>query len=412
MRLWLRLVLLTAGCLALGLGMTVLLLSLWQHAPSDHAITTLRYLLVSGLLSLGAGVLALLLAIRFAPTLGIKVAAASLCGSVAATINVMVTPLLMFSEQSDKDILVITLLFFFALSLAFASIVAVITTRQIHSLHTAALRLGTGDFSARVPVQGFDEVADLARAFNRMSGELGASFERERQLEQGRRDLVAAVSHDLRTPLASIRAMIEAINDGVVSNQAEVRIYLSRIQQESEHLGQLIDDLFELARIESGNFELRLSSVPLAELVTETVDGLQIHAQARNVDLHATIQETLPPLALDGPRIQRVLVNLIENALQHTPPGGEIDVSVTRTDGKVELHVADTGEGIPPEHQPRVFDRFYRGDKSRTRGADGAHAGLGLAIARGIVEAHRGSITVASETGQGTRFVIQLPVAS
>jgi signal transduction histidine kinase len=312
----------------------------------------------------------------------------------------------MFTERSDFDILVITLLYFAAISLAFSVIVPTMTAGQLHELHEGAMKLAAGDFGVRVPVRGTDEVADLAGAFNRMSADLGAAFERERYLEQGRRDLIAAVSHDLRTPLASIRAMIEAINDGVVDDPATVARYHRLIQHESEHLGQLIDDLFELSRIESGNLELRLSSVPLTELVKETVEGLQVRAEEKGIDLHAVYGGQVPVLSLDGPRIQRALVNLIENAVRHTPPGGQVQVEVNRQNGHVQVAVADTGEGIHPDDQPHVFDQFYRGEKSRSRGSGGA--GLGLAIARGIVEAHRGTITVESTPGHGSRFVVTL----
>jgi signal transduction histidine kinase len=390
----------------LGLGIAVLLFVTWLHAPASHTAAAVRYLLMSGAVSLAAGIVATLIVSRVVPNLGAKIALVCLFGSAAAIVNVVMTPLLMFSEHSDFTILVITLLYFAIISLAFASIVGVLITRQIHELHEAAERLAEGDLQSRVSVEGTDEVADLAQSFNRMSGELESSFEKQRALEQGRRDLIAAVSHDLRTPLASIRGMIEAINDGVVTDVASVQRYLTLIQHETEHLGELIEDLFELARIEGGNLELRLASVPLPELVTETVEGMRIQAREKGIELRASCADDLPPLALDGPRMQRVLVNLIQNAVRHTPPGGHVEVQVGRSNGHVELAVEDTGEGIAPEDRDRVFEQFYRGERSRNRGSGGA--GLGLAIARGIVEAHRGTIRVESEPGRGSRFVVRL----
>jgi signal transduction histidine kinase len=279
-------------------------------------------------------------------------------------------------------------------------------TRQLAALREGALKVASGELGTRVEVRGADEVADLARSFNRMSEELGQYFERKQQLEQARRDLLAAVSHDLRTPLASIRAMVEAINDRVVTDPDTVQRYLALIQQESQHLGQLIDDLFELSRIESGSLELRLQSIPLPELVAETVEGLRVQAEERGVELSAVCQTGVPTLPLDGPRIQRVLINLIQNAVRHTPAGGEVRVEVAREDGHVRLVVADTGEGIALEDQARIFDQFYRGEKSRSRDSGGT--GLGLAIARGIVEAHHGTIRVDSKPGMGARFVVTL----
>lgn len=226
-------------------------------------------------------------------------------------------------------------------------------------------------------------------------------------MEEERWAMLAAVSHDLRTPLASIRAMIEAINDGVVTEESTVRRYQTLIAQESTYLGRLIDDLFELVRIESGSLDLHPAPVPLGELVHETVDALQIHATARGVRLEAVDSTPIPPISIDGPQMQRVLVNLVGNAIRHTPEGGEVRVEVGREDGHIHIAVSDTGEGIAAEHQPHLFERFYRGDKSRSRDTGGA--GLGLAIARGIVEAHHGTINVQSEPGKGATFLIELP---
>jgi signal transduction histidine kinase len=405
MKLWLRISLMVAGALVVGLALSVLLFVGWLHAPRSHVIAAIQYLVTSGLVSLAAGGGAMLLAARFVPSLGVKIAIASLVGSVAGVVNVMWTPLLMFSEQSDRNILMITMLYFLAISGAFAFLVSAIISRQIRELHAVALRVAAGEFDAQVQVQGVDEVADLGRAFNRMSTELGASFARERQLEGERRDLIAAVSHDLRTPLTSIRAMIEAINDGVVTEADAVKRYLGLIQQESEHLGQLIEDLFELVRIDSGNLELRLAVVPLSELVAEVVDSMRVQAERKGVSLQAACGD-VPAVAVDAPRMQRVLTNLIGNAVRHTPPGGHVNVAVQWRDGHVRVEVADTGEGIALEDQAHVFDRFYRGEKSRSRESGGA--GLGLAIARGIVEAHSGQIRLESRPGHGARFIVEL----
>jgi signal transduction histidine kinase len=406
MRSWLRLAGVLAGCFGVGLGLAWLLFVIWLHAPASHVEEALWYLVTSGIISLCAGLLAMIAVGRWVPSLWLKIAVAAAVGSVAAIVNVLYMPLLMFAETADKDILVITMVYFLALSVAFAFLVAWLAGRQLGALREGAIRLAEGALGTQVEVQGADELADLARAFNRMSFQLKESFARERHLEQERRDLLVAVSHDLRTPLASIRAMVEAINDGVVTEPQTVRRYLEIVQGETEHLGRLIDDLFELARIESGSLELRLSAVPLDALVAEAVDGLRIQAEEKGIQLRAECQENLPALTLDGPRIQRVVLNLIENALRHTPPGGRVDVEVARDNGHVTLAVSDTGEGIATEDQSLVFERFYRGEKSRSRESGGA--GLGLAIARGIVEAHDGTIQLESSKGRGARFVVTL----
>lgn len=401
-----RVIAVTAGSLVLGIGVALLLFTFWLHLPASHAASAIRFLVMSGTISLLAGIAALLAISRFAPRLGLKIAMASLFGSAAAIVNILVTPLLMFKEQSDFSLLVVTLLYFLAISLAFASIVAAVMTRQIETLHEGASRLAAGEYGVTVPVRGVDEVADLTATFNRASLQLRDSFETQRRMEEERRDLFVSVSHDLRTPLSSIRAMIEAINDGVVHEPDAVNRYLHLVQRETEHLGHLIDDLFELARIESGNVDLQVSTVPLAELVTETVDSMRVHAQDRGINLYLKCDENLQPLTLDGPRMQRVLVNLIDNALRHTPAGGEVRVDLAQHGGRIELAVTDTGEGIAPDDQRRVFDRFYRAEKSRSRDTGGA--GLGLAIARGLVEAQGGNIDVDSEPGKGARFVVRL----
>ena len=286
--IWLQLVALVAACLAVGTAIALLLFVELLHAPPSHTIAGIEYFLTSGVLSLLVGMATLILVSRFVPSLGVKGGIAFSAGIISAIFDFLSTPLLMFTERSDFYILLTTLVYFLAISLAFALVVATSTTRQLSALREGALRLASGDMGTTVEVQGNDEVADLARAFNRISVELGASFERQRRMERERRDLIAAVSHDLRTPLASIRAMVEAINDGVVADPADVRRYLGLIEQESEHLGQLIEDLFELSRLETGDLELRLTSVPVTELVVETVDGMRAQAEKNGVALQAS----------------------------------------------------------------------------------------------------------------------------
>jgi signal transduction histidine kinase len=395
-----------AGCFVAAIALAMLLLVVWLHAPAAHVLTALRYLGFAGAASLGVGTLALLAAARWAPTLSVKIAIASLFATAVGVVNVLIMPLLMFQEASDRIILVITLLYFFVLSIAFTALVAVITTRRLEALHTGALRLAGGDLSTRVHLDGQDEVADLGRAFNRMSEDLERSFSRQQHMEVARRELVAAVSHDLRTPVASIRAMTEALIDGVVADPETSSEYLRRIRRETERLGSLIDDLFEMARIESGSLELRLSEVPVGELVVETVQSLRAQADDKGVDLTVRCVGEVPTLTLDGPRMQRVIANLVDNALRHTPRGGSVSVEVKGETGHVAVTIADTGEGIAVDDQTRIFDRFYRGEKSRSRETGGV--GLGLAIARGIVEAHRGSLKLWSTPGEGATFVVDL----
>jgi signal transduction histidine kinase len=257
--------------------------------------------------------------------------------------------------------------------------------------------------------------AELDRARRRMA----AMTERERALETSRRELVAWVSHDLRTPIAGIRAMVEALDDGVIAHPDEVRQYHLRLVSEADRLARLVDDLFELSRIEADALALTLERVPLGEVVSDAVASAAVMADAKGVRLVGRMEGDRAPgagtgtgsLAVAGsaPELTRVVRNLLDNAIRHTPPGGVVEVAVGRYDGRAEVSVRDGCGGIPAEDLDRVFDLAYRGDAARTPAATGG-AGLGLAIARGFVEAHRGDIAVRNEPG-GCRFVVHLPLA-
>lgn len=397
-------VLALVAALAVGLTGAILLL----HEP-PHAVWALaRYLLLSGALALGIGSIGVLLGMRFLPSLSLKVGLGYIVGSVAAMLTVIYTPLLMFKEQADLQLLVLLLASFLVISLGLATVIGLSAARQVRELAHAARRLEAGDFDARVAVPSTDELADLAVAFNRMSEELGNAFARERAHEQGRRDLVAAISHDLRTPLAAMRAMLEAIADGIVHDEETVSMYHQRMRDEVDHLSHLIDDLFELSRLDAGQLPLDPSPIDVAELLSDTTAGLVPKARQHGVEL-----EVRPPegaiVHADAIQIQRVLVNLIENAIRYTRPGGSICVSACPQGDGVAISVTDSGEGIAAEDLPHIFDRFYRGEKSRARQTGGA--GLGLAISKAIVEAHGGRIRVENGSAGGARFVFTLPAA-
>jgi signal transduction histidine kinase len=237
-----------------------------------------------------------------------------------------------------------------------------------------------------------------------------ALAERERAraaAEDTRRRLVAAVSHDLRTPVASLRLLAEAIDDDIVDGETRRR-YLATMRTHIHSLSAMIDDLFELSRIEAGDIDWSMRQVELALLVDETVDAMRAEADERGIALRTELREE-PLAALGDPeKLQRVLFNLIRNAIRHTPADGSVTVRAEAGDAGVEVEVADTGDGIAPEDRERVFDAFYRGAHDAARSADGA--GLGLAVARAIVETHGGRIWLAS-SGGGTRVRFSLPVA-
>ncbi len=229
---------------------------------------------------------------------------------------------------------------------------------------------------------------------------------KQRELERLRTDLIAWVSHDLQTPLASIRAILEALYDGVVEEPETVSRYLNTAQRDVSSLSALIDDLFEMAQLDAGGIPLERADSSLADLISDTLESFSELASRQSIQLEGSVEADIDPVFMDTQRIGRVFNNLISNALRHTPVGGQIEVRARRAGSGVEVIVCDSGEGIRAEDIPNIFESFYRGEKSRSRATGGA--GLGLAIARGIVHAHGGEIHVKSQPGD-TRFIFTLP---
>lgn len=373
------------------------------------------FLSVSGAGSLLLGVALIRWAHGWIGGLRLRLLFAYVVGLVVALVNILGTSLLMFLSDHDLDLLICLLIFAAAISLAFGYSVASALTTELGALARAAGRLAAGDLSARVGARGSDEIARLGTTFDHMASQLQTAFTRERELESNRRDLIATVSHDLRTPLATTRAMVEAITDGVVSEPAEVDRYLHLIRGETQHLSRLIDDLFELSQIESGALELQCAPTRLPLLVEQTLDAYQAQAREQGVELTLEDSPLIPPINADAARLQRVLRNLVDNALHYTPSGGMVRVA-TRLDGDAALvSVSDSGPGLSPEELERVFDQFYRGERARSRATPAAGhvagAGLGLAIARALVHAHGGRIWADKSPTGGAAFHFTLPLA-
>ncbi len=325
-------------------------------------------------------------------------------------LNVWLTARLMFINRHDLTLGILLLLFAGGISVTFGYFLSSSITQTLKDVVRGAERLSEGDFSARVDVQGQNEVAQLADAFNTMVAHLEQVQEAERSLEAARRNLVAWASHDLRTPLASLRAMIDALSDGVVTEAETVARYLQQCQSEIRDMSTLIDDLFELAKLDAGHLELFCEPSSLADLISDTLEGFRVRAQTNGVTLTGAVAPQVDPVWMAPEKISRVLQNLLENAFRHTPIGGQIELQASVRNGTVLVTVQDTGEGIQPEDLPHVFDRFFRGEKSRSReGFAGSGAGLGLSIAKGLVEAHGGRIWVESDLGSGTTMAFTLP---
>jgi signal transduction histidine kinase len=381
--------------------------------PRDVQLLAL-FLTASSVLSLVFGALVVRWVGGRIGSVRLRLALAYGVGLLVAVVNVLTTSALMFLNAHDLTLLLLLLVFSAVVSLAFAYAVVGALTAQLGVLSRAAMRLARGDLTARVGGEhGSDEIGRLAAAFDNMAEQLQQSFDRERTLEAGRRELISAVSHDLRTPLATTRAMVEALADGVVTDTADTQRYLGLILQETQHLSRLIDDLFELSQIDSGALRLRCTPTDVAQLVSETVAAYQVPAAEHDVRLDETLTGGLESTRIqaDPERLQRVLRNLLDNALHHTPPGGTIQVRAATAGQTVEVSVSDSGPGVADDELERIFDRFYRSERSRRREESAAAgAGLGLAIARGLIQAHRGRIWAEPSALGGVSVQIRLPV--
>jgi signal transduction histidine kinase len=398
--------------LAIGILLIVLIsLGIFKMLMSpqsgDMALMAL-FLSITALVSALAGYAAYRFGwIQLSPTLRWTLLAGYVLASILTFFNVWFSAQLMFASSHDLTLAIVLLLFASGIAMILGYFFSGTVTERILSLRDAAEKIAAGDLNTRVPVSGRDELSALAISFNQMAEQLQAADQKQRELEHLRRDLVAWASHDLQTPLTSVRAILEALSDGVVDEPETVRRYLNTAQRDVLSLSALIDDLFQMSQLDAGGFPLNRAQSSLGDLVSDTLESFSELAYRESIKLEGQIEPGVDPVFMDTQAIGRVLNNLIGNALRHTPPGGAIEVRALRTRENVEVSVRDTGEGIRAEDLPHVFERFYRGEKSRNRGTGGA--GLGLAIARGIVRAHGGDIGVVSEPGKGTKFLFTLP---
>lgn len=390
--------------LALSLGFFVLLML----PPLKDLARMALYLGITALVSALAGYMAYRLGwINFSPALRWTLLGGYALASMLTFFNVWFSAQMMFASQHDLLLAIVLLVFAGGMAMVLGYFLSSTVTERIHLLKGAAEQLAQGDLRTRVPVNGRDEVATLARTFNQMAEQLQAADHKQRELESLRRDLIAWVSHDLQTPLTSMRAILEALSDGMVEDPETVKRYLHTAQRDVRSLSSLIDDLFQMAQLDAGGFPLHRAEASLGDLVSDTLESFTEFAKQGEITLEGNVDSDVDPVHMDTQAIGRVLNNLIGNALRHTPPMGRVSVWVRRTGQGVDVTVSDTGEGIRAADLPYIFERFYRGEKSRNRGTGGA--GLGLAIARGIVQAHGGDIQVQSEIGKGTQFTFSIP---
>ncbi|HKW07771.1 MAG TPA: HAMP domain-containing sensor histidine kinase [Candidatus Dormibacteraeota bacterium] len=267
-------------------------------------------------------------------------------------------------------------------------------TRPMDNLIDAARRIEAGDYSAQVPEWGSPDIQSVARAFNSMSARLKAADEQ-------RRSFLADVTHELRTPLSVIRGQAEAINDGLYPADAA---HLAPILDATAALDRLVEDLRTLVLTDAGNLVLHKEPTDIGALVRDTVESFRAQAESKGLSLSTDIAPGLPTIEVDPARIRQVIGNLLSNAIRHTPSGGSVKVGVEPAGDQMTINVTDTGDGIPPELLPHVFERFVKG-------ADSTGSGLGLAIARDIVKAHGGSVSVSNQAPSGTSAGVSLPIS-
>jgi signal transduction histidine kinase len=328
------------------------------------------------------------------------VASLSVCAAVA---------ILMIGDATDREVILELLPLPGISGLVVAAFLRHSFTRASKRLLASVAEVG--DSGIYTPPDGVlpAELAGLSLGLAEAHDRLGRARAREQALEASRRELVAWVSHDLRTPLAGLRAMAEALEDQVVIDPREVSHYHSQIRRETDRLTAMIDDLFELSRIHSGTLRLSRRLVGLEDLVAEVVASTEPVARAKGIRLAGSAVRGMPVL-IDSAEMGRAVRNLVTNAIRHTPPQGTIEVIGEIQAGLACVSVTDECGGIPDGDLPRVFDVAFRGESARTPDPQGGGAGLGLSIARGIVDAHSGQITVRN-IGAGCQFTIRLPLA-
>ncbi|HEV2459493.1 MAG TPA: HAMP domain-containing sensor histidine kinase [Ktedonobacterales bacterium] len=404
---------------------------------------------LSGLLSLGLGMAVLRLTERTAAThsIWVKFAAPMLLSVFLVTLNVWLLAWLVFRSRQDIQLLLALLLFSVTAALAISLPIARRATEAIARMEADARRIALGEYGVRLVEgerSGGQELTQLAHWYNLMSARLADALATGQAAEIERRQVIKALSHDLRTPLTAIQMMIEAMADGVVTDPLTVQRYHQTIQAEAYHLAALVNGLFELARLEAGTLPLDRERLPIQEVVEDTVASLQASAGQAGVRLASRAEGPSRDGALDVELMSRALRTLVRSALERTPAGGVVLVLVTPEqlvlgEAAVTVRILDTGEGVPPHELPHLFTPMYRADAARTRqvtpassAVDGAsEAGLGLAIAARIIEAHGGRVEALSplppdlrelvgacdtggsaNIGPGAALCVSLPVAT
>ena len=386
-----------------GFGATVLV-ALATAMPARDAVELIG-------IAVGAAVAGVLLGLPLLHilrrrSLAVQVSVLALVIVAAIGLGIFAAARAMFIAEHDLVVIEVVLVAVATVGVTAAVVLGGRVAATSSSLVEVTRRIGAPDAALAPRVSGVPELARLADELDVMERRLEDARQRESAVEESRRELVAWVSHDLRTPLAAIRAMVEALEDGVVSDATTVARYHSMMRTETDRLAALVDDLFELSRTQAGALRLQLERVSLGDLVSDAIAGVAPVAEAKGVRLEGRIDGVAPEVHVSTPEVLRALRNVLENAIRHTPAEGSVTVEAGSDDhAHAYVSVIDSGGGVPEADLERIFDVAYQSDPSRTAGG----AGLGLAIARGFVEAHHGHITVCNENG-GARFTVRIPL--
>jgi signal transduction histidine kinase len=402
-----RLAVFAGGTLA-AVVVGLLVFSLLMRPPQNDFVAMAEFLGITACISVAVGVVASRLGwMRRSPKLAWTLMAGYLLAMILTFLNVLVTARLMFLSRHDLLLSTVLLVFAAIIATSLGYLLTGGVAAGIARLNRAARDVARGDLDVAVPVEGTDEIAELAASFNEMTRRLREAEQARLEVEAARGQLLTAVGHDLRTPLASVRVIVEALSDGVVEDPEKVARYLRTAEADLNALSLLVDDLFVLAYLESGGVELERQPNSMTDLISDLLESFSLRAEKQSVTLRGEPSRTADVAEFDARYVERALANLVENALRYTPPGGEVVLRTDSVPGGLRVKVSDTGPGIAEADLPRVFDRFYRGEASRSRSTGGS--GLGLAIVKGVAEAHGGSVGVETARGSGTTFSFVLP---
>lgn len=358
-------------------------------------------LFLSYLVIIIVGVVSLALAAEIQTPLAFQRHMASMEGVMGENMGGMMADLTDNFQRAINEVLLVAASVAFITAVLISSFITKRIVSPVQALKEASHRIAGGKYEERVQVSGEDELAELAQSFNQMAHQLA-------QTENRRSQLIGDVAHELRTPLSSIKSVLEGIQDGVLPAEGAT---FANMQSELSRLQRLVRDLEELSKAEAGQIPLELKGVNPVKFVKTAVDHLSFQYEEKGVILQTEMPKEVAPVAVDKARMTQVMLNLLGNALQYTPAGGSVSVSVWANTNKVIISVQDTGIGIAPEHLHHLFERFYRVDKSRARVGGGS--GIGLTISKHLVEMHNGRLSATSPgIDQGSTFTITLPLSS